>query len=473
MPIILQQISGLSDSKWSGVAGSVSKCVGLDIHSTPGLTKVNQKLTKESGTTIDSLVKVAVTVSTGESFWFASDSGKIWRRSNASPGVWLLVYTTSPAAGSAGCLGAAEYNGFLYWATQSRLHRISMSTAIATAANWTSFAVPDWATFAKTDALYHPMALQNLTLFIGDANQVASVNSVGTFNNNALDIKTPNRISDMIEYELDILLGTFQFATVNEAVIIRWDTESPSWNTSDPVYEVGVNCFIRDDNYMYVQCGLKGNIYFYNGEQLVLFKKIPGDWSGSNKALIHPGAASYFNGRPVFGLSNSSGNPADQGVYQLGSYGKDYPKVLSLDWVISPDKVATVELGVVMAVGDDLLVSWKDGSNYGVDILDTTLKYASAYFETMMLFQDQRDMLKTLKRVSAMYNSLPASTSITFSYSINGAAYVAMTSVTDAILNEVYAELSVENVGSLQIKAAFGVSSNDAPTVEGLSLIIE
>ena len=130
-------------------------------------------------------------------------------------------------------------------------------------------------------------------------------------------------------------------------------------------------------------------------------------------------------------------------------------------------------MGAILVLDFDLLVAWKDSSNYGVDKIDYTAKYASAYFETTMLFQDKRDELKTLSEVVAFYNSLPASTGITFSYSVNGAAYVSMTSVTDTIINGIYAELTVENIGSLQIKVAFTVSSNDAPTMEALGVEIQ
>jgi len=112
-------------------------------------------------------------------------------------------------------------------------------------------------------------------------------------------------------------------------------------------------------------------------------------------------------------------------------------------------------------------------ATFGIDKIDYSSKYASAYFETMMLFQNRRDTLESLKEVSAYYNSLPASTGITFSYSINGGSYVPMTSVTDAMINRVKAELTVSNVGSLQIKVAFTVLSNDAPTVEAIGVEIE
>lgn len=458
---------GLSDSKWSGIAGSFAECVGIDGHSSPGLLKVQQKLTKESSTTITAFCKVVVAASNGYSFWFSSTDGKIWARS--SGGTYTLAYTTVPAAGTAGCFGAIEFNGFIYWATQSRLHRIAIADADDT---WASVSL-DWATFTKTDSEFHPMCIQDLTLFIGDGNQVAQVSDAGVFSANVFDINTPLRIKTMIPHDIDILIGTFTANTVNRTEIIRWDTVSPSWNTSDPIEEVGINAFIRDDNFVYVNAGRAGNLYYYDGQHLVPFKKIPGTYTSTQYGLVHPGSVANFRGVPVFGFSNGTGNPAKQGVYSLGAYSRDYRKVLSLDWVISEDITSSIEIGAIVVADFDLLVSWKSGSTFGVDKIDYTAKYASAYVETMMLFQDKRDVMKTIANVSAFYNSLPASTGITFSYSINGAAYVAMTSVTNSIINEVRAQLSVDGIGSLQIKMAFTVATNDAPTVEVLAVDFE
>jgi len=469
MALILDHIKGLSDSKWSGIAGSVAECVGLNIHTNPGLTTVQQKLTRNDGTNVDTLVKVVVSASNGYTFWFASDSGKIWARS--SSGTWSLAYTTAPAAGTAGCSGAAEYNGFIYWATQSRLHRVTIAGADD---SWAAGEVSlNWQTFAVTDADFHPMAIQDVTLFIGDGNRVVSVNSDSVFNNKALDIKTPLRIKTMIPYEIDILIGTFVANTVNRTEIIRWDASSPSWNTSDPIEEVGINAFIRDDNYMYVNAGRAGNIYFYNGEQLVPFKRIPGTYSDTQYGTIHPQAVGNYKGVPIFGFSNGAGNPAKQGVYSFGSYSRDYPKVLDLSWVISRDVTSGIEIGAIVVSDFELLVSFKDGANYGVDKIDYTAKYASAFFETMMLFQQDRTQGKTLAGVIVPYNTLPANTGVTISYSVNGGAYVAMTDVDNSVLQLLEAKLSVGDIGSLQIRVGFDVSGNNAPSIEGLDVILE
>ena len=81
--ILLNQIRGLADSKWNGILESVYKCIGLDLHSTPGLVKVHQKLTKNSGSTIDAFCRVSVSASNGYTFWFSYTSGKIWARASA------------------------------------------------------------------------------------------------------------------------------------------------------------------------------------------------------------------------------------------------------------------------------------------------------------------------------------------------------------------------------------------------------
>ena len=87
-----------------------------------------------------------------------------------------------------------------------------------------------------------------------------------------------------------------------------------------------------------------------------------------------------------------------------------------------------------------------------------------------MLFQEQRDILKIIEGVQAYYETLPASTGITFSYKVNHDSFVGMTSVTDVLVNKVFADLSVENIGALQIRVALTVSGNSTPTIEAIGV---
>ena len=470
MPLIWRgNWRGLSDSKFSGLEDSFAVSVGIDGVSVPGILQANQKLAKDSASTVTALCRVAVAISNGMTIWFSYTDGKIWSRTTA--GVWTLVWTTTPAAGGAGCLGAKEFNGRLYWATESRLHYIAIGSTMDTAAYWTTNATEDTATFTVTDSEFHPMVIQNTSLFIGDGYYVSRVTSAFVFKADALDIKTPHRIKDLIDFDIDILICTFIHANVNKAEVIRWDTVSTSLQTSDPIDENGVNCFIRDDNFVYAQCGQFGKIYFYDGSQLVPFKRIPGTWSPTSYGEVFPGSVATHLTMPVFGFSNGSGNPALQGVYRFGSYSKDYPKVLDLSFPISNSStLQTLSIGAILAVGADLFVAWQDGSTYGVDKLDWSAKYASAYLETMVLTPAQtRHLLNTITKIYANYSSLPASTDIGFQYKKDHGSYVDITTeITDAVLLQKYVELSVDNVAALQLKITLTVSSNSSPQIESL-----
>ncbi len=142
--ILLQAFNqgGLSDSKYSGIKNSFARMIGWDIHSKPGLLQVNQRMTKISGSTVDAFCKVAVDCTNGIRYWFSSTTGKIWQE---KVGTWTLVYTTVPSTGAAGTLGAYEYEGFIYWATENWLHRIPINgTKADGSAAWTSNVDLNW-----------------------------------------------------------------------------------------------------------------------------------------------------------------------------------------------------------------------------------------------------------------------------------------------------------------------------------------
>ena len=467
-PILWQRWNGISDSLWSGVKNSFYKLRGVDIHSAPGSITVHQRLDKDSGTTIDALCRVVVAVSDGSKLWFSYTSGKIWRESG---GTYTLVYTTSPAAGTAGCLGAAEFNAFIYWATQSRLHRISTAN-IATAQNWTDNAVPNWKTFSATDADFHPMVVTNAALFIGDANQVAKVDSAAAFTGTGnLNLVAPIRIKTMAALDIDIVIGTLIATSVNYCHVIRWDTVLTTWQFMEPVWENGVNAFLWTGTVLLAQAGTSGNWYYYDGQFLRPYKRIPGTWSPTQRAEVYPQAVGMLRGVPIFGLTNLAWNAADQGIYSFGNYSKDYPVVLSgPDFIISENVVEAVTIGAIIVDGQDLYVSWAEGADFAVDQLNYSVKYGAAFLETPRITLDA-EKLVTLYRFFANYQSLPSGTSLAFLYKKNNdASYNALTEVDDTNIAQVYAEEAVE-ARAIQFRIEFTVSSNNAPVVEAMGIL--
>ena len=128
-----------------------------------------------------------------------------------------------------------------------------------------------------------------------------------------------------------------------------------------------------------------------------------------------------------------------------------------------------MEIGAIIVDGADMYVAWKGSATQGVDKLDWTLKYASAYLETVQLIGlSDRGFLKTLKEFRANYASLAASTDVALKYDKNyTGSYTTLTSVKDTNALQKRAVKSVNKIAALQLRADFTVSSNSAPEIEG------
>lgn len=459
-------LGGLADSDFLGGPNSLAEMVNLDVFSEPGVIKVNQKLTKESGSTVDDLVLARVSCSDGKQYFFGSTNGKIWSRTTG--GTWALEATASPAAGSAGITGAAEYQGYIYYAMQNRLGRVAAGAAWSTRND-------NWATFTNGDASWHPMREVNLVLYIGDAHYVAQVDA-GTFSANALDIISPLRIKCLGRSGTDLLIGTFVASTVVETQIFKWNTWSVSYTSSDTIPEVGINAFLETDNLVIVNAGVKGNLYSYDGTNLDLYKTVKGVYGNSTKqAYVHPNAVLNFHGLPLFGLSNISGDPALEGVYSLGRANRNYPYILNLEHTISTGNRTNVVIGAICGAGDVFLVAWKDttsGTVYGVDVLDLTAKYASAYFTSRVIATD-RVKLENFGQVYVPYRLLPNGTSIkVYAKKNNGSMDEITDKETDTDRAMVATTVDVGEAAKVQIKIELTGTSNNAPEVEGAMLYL-
>jgi hypothetical protein len=334
------------------------------------------------------------------------------------------------------------------------------------------------------DTEFHPMRKQNLVLFIGDRNYVHQVDfdrttGVHVFTNRALDLTYPLRVKSLGKFNTDLLIGTVVDARIAKTQIFRWNTWSTSYDVEDEIPEQGINAFIDGDNYTLVSAGEAGNIYFYNGEKLQLMRTMKGNFDAGGKVTVNPEATANFKGLALFGLSNVSGDPIKEGIYSFGSRNSDYPQILSLDFPISQRSSGNfvftkIEIGAIMIVGNDMYVSWRDTNGAtvsGIDKLDYSNKIDGAYVTTLVM-DVSRVYLNNYKQFIAKYVSLPASTDIGISYSINYGAFVAMSPFTDISLLQKRAELTLQ-AAPLQVKFTFTVNANNAPTVTDFIVLVD
>lgn len=468
---------GIADSKWSGIPNSLFKMIGFDPHTTPGILKVAQKMTKNSGSTVTEFCKARVASSNGATYWGSSTSGKIWQR--ASNGTWTLVYTVVPTTGTAYILNMIEFQGYIYIFTENYIHRILASGALG-ASQWTANAAPNWQVFTNGDDSFHPAFELNLVLYIGDGFLVAQIGDTGVFTGDSLDINQPLRVKSLGKMGLDLLVGTYVSDNVTKTQIYRWNTYSDSFSTSDTIDEVGVNAFLEADNFVYAQCGTAGNIYQYDGEKLYLYKKIPGTYSSTKQSTVYPNAVGSIEGQMLFGVSNTTGNPCDMGVYRIARNSMIYPYILDLPYPISERSgtdfvLSNIEIGAILTSGSNIFVAWKNSTvaetpTYGIDMLDYSNKLSGAYFETRIA-KVIRDIMTNFTKFFVAYNLLPASTAIAIAYSKNYGSYDETTEQVDTQRNIVMSDGDEAEATTLQMKVTMTASSNDAPEIEGAGIL--
>ena len=343
---------GYSDSPEIGIKNSFTYGQGLDIHSEPKVLKVLQKLTKESGVSpnvdVTDLIKTAVACSDGNTYLFG-DGGKIYKRTSA--GVLTLKYTDANGA----ILGSGEHNGYIYWATASKLSR----KPIPGQADW-SDVVHDWKSLTA-DSDYHPITVCWEELYVGCKNDLASVDISGTFTSSALDLPPEERIRCLSPASSYIVLHTWKGNTINEGRIFTWDSLGSSYLTVSETAEVGVRASLFLKNFLYIWAGISGNFYYFDSQQLQLLKRLPGTYTSAIFSEVFPEAITVRDSSVLFGMSAGAGAATKLGVYGWGQYNKNYPLVLTYDYPISTGTTTSIKVGIVKQIGNTLLVSWKDG----------------------------------------------------------------------------------------------------------------
>jgi|SRR5579871_19777 len=468
-------LGGIADSPYQGIKHSLASIVGFDLHSIPGVLLVNQKLTIESGAPTDDVYKI-VPCSDGNIYFFGQTTGNVWKKSS---GVYSSLGTVSPAAGSAAILDAIEYNGFIYYAMGQRLGQWNFAAAFSTRND-------NFGTFTNGSTSYHPMYfLPNAQyIFIGDGNVVAQVDNTNTFTASALNTIAKNlTVTALSSQGSDLLIGASTLNNVALSFVLRWNTWSTTPTYAYPIREAVVNAFIPLDSTVVINAGLSGNLYQLDGTGS-FFQKLkqippifPNTYSPTNTVVVNYPAVANKQGIPLFGVSNTGGNVALQGVYSFGSRNVSYPTILTLEFPVSTGNFTNISIWSIATSGNDIYVSSHDtgAGTFQIDKLDWSNKYSGAYFETLIIKYSRVWLDNFDKFITNLAQTLPANTQVNVSYKINGGSYVAWTQGTDLLSdtdrNSVTADRRVD-ARTLQFKVQITTSGNNAPIIEDFIILL-
>jgi len=390
---------GWSLGSKSGQMGSCRYSVGLDYKSDPDFITANKALVKDSGTTVTDLVKWIVPYNA--LVYSYGDTGKIYKN---SAGTYTLLRTVANSKGQ----GMAVYGNYLYYRQNSQIGRMKLSDDSFTD-NWQTSNVQTVSDFSPILPFMNFIAIAN-GRYLGKWDE-------STWTYNKLTFPTGYHIRDLGVMGEYLVMAVNDNETITQATrgfLFFWDGTSSTYNFFTEVLEGGgISSIQSNQEAVYVFAGGAGNIYRYTGATNKV-KKIPFIGQAST-VYIYPGAETNYKGLCLFGLAGGTSTTAYRGVYSYGQPEIGYPEGLNFEYPISAGVTqgTTVDIGCVQSIGNDLYVSWKNDTTYGIDKLSTTTNQLSATYESLIITTNNPN---TISRAKLFFKPLASGEVITVKY---------------------------------------------------------
>lgn len=404
-------LGGISDSKRQGIENSSYTLKNCDIHSDLGVLKCHKGLVNDgTGTKPDQEVVAVIHASDNVTYFFGKD-GDVWKRNSSA--VYSLVGSISSGAAYGYIFDAKEFNGKIYYTMQERVGEYEPGDAWGDRDD-------DFKTI-EYDA-FHPLEVAGNDLYVGHTNHVGKITpteSSGGAITDKLTLDSNYTVESFGEMSRYLIIGTRRIGTAagtfsGYSKIFKWDLVSNTFSTEQEIKEFGISAFIEYGGSLLFNAGENGDLYYFDGNYAVKFKKIPS--SIENDTKITKNAWSLLDGITLLGVTQSG----NSGVYSLGGYDSKYPSVFNLPFAMTNATVTAIEW-----CGSDLIVCYLLGSVKYIQKLTTTL--ATAETETLVQSLIDKKGQKVVPSPVVEYESYPASTNIQLYASVNRGSYTEIT----------------------------------------------
>ena len=385
--VIDSWFGGLSSGSRKGIEGSFLFGQGMNYKDDLDVFTANLALAKDSGSTVDQLVKFIESDGAQGDVYFYGATGDLYKR--ASAGTWSLARAVANSKGQ----GLAVYADYLYYRQNTQIGRYGLLSGAPTFTdNWK--AAGD--NVQTVDAFGVIKTFMNLVCF-ANARYLATWDGATFDYDNLIFPPTwfVRDISVMGDYLAIAVNNAENIANATRGVLFFWDGTSSTYNFFSEVTEP-ISSIQANQDSVYIFGGGAGNIYLYNGK-VTKIKNIP--FLGQGKlAYVYPGADTNYRGQLHFGLAGGDSATAYREVYSYGKPNKNYPDTLNIEYPISTGTVQTtdVNIGAVKAVGNALYVGWSDDTSEGVDKLGTALQTTVTY-ESRIFSLDQEGAFKKFR----------------------------------------------------------------------------
>lgn len=396
---------GIVEEGRRGPRGSSKFVQGLDIRSGENTLKCQQALKKDSASVVTDLVLVIVPATDGNVYAFG-DTGKVYQKTGGS---WRNVYTDPDGK----ITGATEFkstsNTFLLYATQTKLKKITLASADT--ASWSTPTTVG--SFINGNDNFHSMRNAIGVVLINDGDVQALYDYEDAFNNAALRMPTGTVGRSIWDRKNRVYIGD-RNDVLKSGMLIEWDRLADSWLDKESAKGWGINAIEDFEGGALCQVGNNGALRYFNLNTITSFKRIP--FTGE----AYPGGITTYNELVHVGMFGGTRD----GVYSIGRLDKNDPLAIALEYVPSHGKTTGCVIGAVQSTGDDLLVSWKDDTTYGIDNIDTANK-AEGIYESLRNTMSKAQVDKLVEWIKVNIKDMPDGCSIEVKWRSSGDSYTA------------------------------------------------
>lgn len=209
------------------------------------------------------------------------------------------------------------------------------------------------------------------------------------------------------------------------------------WNGLDTTYEFYIDITEGSPQSIYTFNNMifmivNGSLYAWpGGKNIVKLRTIAdtdSEYTDTNDFTdLYPNMMAVRRNTLLIGYpSNTTNISLEHGIYSWGQREKNFPMTLGLNYSVSTgtrfNTASTFKLGCVRSFGDTLYYSWKDGTDYGLDVVDNSSDPAStAVWESLEFDAGDSTHEKTARTLSIQlaHDTIPTGYTITPKYRKN------------------------------------------------------
>lgn len=224
--------------------------------------------------------------------------------------------------------------------------------------------------------------------------------------------------------------------TPQQGFIFFWDGLATTYNFFMAVPEGSPYALHEYKNLLYYHAG---DAWFgYGGGTPTKIRTMPNtdsEFSDTvDQTIVYPYTAAVHRGIHMIGFPSTTTNQSiEYGIYSYGAVDKNFPNSFGYSYTLSHgtrnyDGSNNLKLGTVKSFGDFMHVSWRNGSDYGIDVINNSSDpFASAVWESLVFDDGFPTKQKKALQVEALVKDIPAGATVSLKYKIDDSDWVTQT----------------------------------------------